>query len=67
MLEGRTVSYKDHIAVAGMPMSIGAFALEHFIVDFDATVVTRALQAGATVIGKNTMNGLTGGFGSGGG
>jgi amidase len=67
VLADRTVSYKDHIAVAGMPMSIGAFALEHFIADFDATVVTRALQAGATVIGKNTMNGLTGGFGSGGG
>jgi amidase len=67
VLAGRTVSYKDHIAVAGMPMSFGAFALEGFIPDFDATVVTRVLQEGGTVIGKNVMNGLSGGFGTGGG
>src|SRR5919109_5405654 len=66
LLAGKTVSYKDHIAVAGMPMSFGAFALEGFIPDFDATVVTRVLQAGGTVIGKNVMNGLSGGFGTGG-
>jgi amidase len=67
LLAGKTVSYKDHIAVAGMPMSFGAFALEGFIADFDATVVTRVLQAGGTIIGKNVMNGLSGGFGTGGG
>ena len=67
VLDGKTVSYKDHIAVAGMPMSFGAFALEGFVPDFDATVVTRVLQAGGTVIGKNVMNGLSGGFGTGGG
>src|SRR5256712_2735086 len=66
VLAGKTVSYKDHIAVAGMPMSFGSFALEGFIPDFDATVVTRVLQAGGTVIGKNVMNGLSGGFGTGG-
>ena len=67
LLAGKTVSYKDHIAVAGMPMRFGAFALEGFIPDFDATVVTRVLQEGGTVIGKNVMNGLSGGFGTGGG
>src|SRR2546422_5304945 len=66
LLAGKTVSYKDHIAVAGMPMSFGSFALEGFIPDFDATVVTRALEAGGTIIGKNVMNGLSGGFGTGG-
>jgi amidase len=66
-LAGKTVSYKDHIAVAGVPMSIGSFALDGFISDFDATVVTRVLQAGGTIIGKNVMNGLSGGFGLGGG
>src|SRR5262245_38907186 len=65
-LEGKTVSFKDHIAVAGMPMSFGAFALEGLVPDFDATVVTRVLQAGGTVTGKNVMNGLSGGFGTGG-
>src|SRR5262245_54492269 len=66
VLKGKTVSFKDHIAVAGMPMSFGSFALEGLVPDFDATVVTRVLQAGGTVIGKNVMNGLSGGFGTGG-
>ena len=65
LLAGKTVSYKDHIAVAGIPMSFGSFALEGFIPDFDATVVTRVLQEGGTIIGKNVMNGLSGGFGTG--
>src|SRR5262245_50588209 len=42
LLKGKTVSFKDHIAVAGMPMSFGSFALEGLVPDFDATVVTRA-------------------------
>jgi amidase len=66
-LAGKSVSFKDHIAVAGVPMSFGSFALEGFIPDFDATVVTRVLQAGGTIVGKNVMNGLSGGFGTGGG
>jgi amidase len=67
LLAGKTVSFKDHIAVAGMPMTFGSFALEGLVADFDATIVTRVLQAGGTVIGKNVMNGLSGGFGTGGG
>jgi amidase len=66
LLKGKTVSFKDHIAIAGMPMSFGSFALDGFIPDFDATVVTKVLQAGGTIIGKNVMNGLSGGFGTGG-
>ena len=66
LLASKTVSYKDHIAVAGIPMSFGSFALEGFIPDFDATVVTRVLKEGGTIIGKNVMNGLSGGFGTGG-
>ncbi len=67
LLAGRTVSFKDHVAVAGMPMSFGSFALEGFVPDFDATVVNRVLKEGGTIIGKNVMNGLSGGFGTGGG
>jgi len=67
LLAGKTVSYKDHVAVAGIPMSFGCFALDGFIPDFDATVVTRVLKEGGTIIGKNVMNGLSGGFGTGGG
>lgn len=66
-LAGKTVSYKDHVAVAGIPLTFGSFVMEGFIPDFDATIVTRALAAGATITGKNAMNGLTGGFGFGGG
>ena len=66
LLAGKTVSYKDHIAVASIPMSFGSFALEGFIPDFDATVVNRTLKEGGTIIGKNVMNGLSGGFGTGG-
>ncbi len=47
LLAGKTVSYKDHVAVSGIPMSFGSFALEGFIPDFDATVVTRVLNEGA--------------------
>jgi len=67
ILAGKTVSYKDQMAIAGIPMSIGSFALEGLIPDFDATIVTRVLAAGGVVVGHNTQNGLSGGFGSGGG
>jgi amidase len=66
LLTGKTVSFKDHIAVAGVPMSFGTFALDGLVPDFDATVVTRVLQEGGTVVGKHVMNGLAGGFGTGG-
>src|SRR5262249_34178417 len=62
LLKGKTVSFKDHIAIAGMPMSFGSFALEGFVPDFDATVVTRVLEAGGTITGTNVMNVLRGGF-----
>jgi amidase len=67
VLAGTTVSFKDHVAVAGIPMTVGTAALEGFVPDIDATVVTKVLEAGGTVVGKNTMNGFGGGFGFGGG
>ncbi len=66
LLAGLTVGFKDHIAVAGIPLTVGARALEGFVADFDATVVTRTLAAGGSIVGKNTLNGLTGGAGWGG-
>lgn len=66
-LTGKTVSYKDHTAVAGIPLTFGSYFMEDFIPDFDATIVTKVLAAGGTVVGKHMMNGLTGGFGFGGG
>lgn len=66
-LHGLTVSFKDHIAVAGTPTAYGLQALEGNIADYDATIVSRTLAAGGTVVGKNVMDGLGGGFGFGGG
>src|SRR5882757_8388222 len=51
-LAGRTVAIKDNITVAGLPMMNGSKTVEGFIPTRDATVVTRALAAGATVTGK---------------
>ena len=51
-LKGRTVAIKDNILVANVPMMNGASILEGFIPDFDATVVTRLLDAGAEITGK---------------
>jgi amidase len=51
-LAGRRVAVKDNIAVAGIPMMNGSRAIEGFVPRRDATVVTRLLDAGATIAGK---------------
>lgn len=51
-LAGRSVAFKDNVAVAGLPMKVGTDLLDGFVPDEDATIVTRALDAGATVLGK---------------
>jgi amidase len=51
-LAGRTVAIKDNIEVAGLPMMNGSATVEGFVPRRDATVVTRLLDAGATIIGK---------------
>lgn len=51
-LTGRTLAVKDNIEVAGVPMMNGSHTLEGFVPGRDATVVSRLLEAGATVAGK---------------
>src|SRR5262250_1951536 len=51
-LEGKTVALKDNIMLAGVPMMNGSATLEGFVPDFDATIVTRMLDAGAEILGK---------------
>ena len=51
-LHGRTVALKDNVCLAGVPMMNGASTLKGYTPDVDATVVTRLLDAGATIIGK---------------
>lgn len=51
-LKGKTVAIKDNILVAGVPMMNGSSTLEGYVPDIDATVVTRILDAGGTIVGK---------------
>jgi amidase len=51
-LAGKTVAVKDNVCVAGVPMMNGASTLEGYVPDVDATIVTRMLDAGATIAGK---------------
>ncbi len=51
-LSGKTVALKDNICLAGVPMMNGASTLEGYTPDVDATIVTRMLDAGATIMGK---------------
>ena len=51
-LAGKTVALKDNICLAGVPMMNGASTLEGYVPDIDATIVTRILDAGGTIVGK---------------
>ncbi|GAA4879882.1 amidase [Actinomycetospora straminea] len=51
-LAGRTVAVKDNTAVAGVPMTNGSALVEGYVPAEDATIVTRLLEAGATIAGK---------------
>src|SRR4029077_6869065 len=51
-LKGKTVAIKDNVCVAGVPMMNGASTLEGYVPEITATVVTRLLDAGATLAGK---------------
>jgi amidase len=51
-LKGKRVAIKDNVMVAGVPMMNGASTLEGYMPEIDATVVTRLLDAGATIVGK---------------
>ncbi len=51
-LRGKTVVLKDNVMLAGVPMMNGASTLEGYVPDVDATIVTRILDAGGTILGK---------------
>jgi amidase len=51
LLKDKTVCLKDVIAVAGVPQFFGTNAIPAWTPDSDATVVTRALDAGADIVG----------------
>ena len=45
-LLNKKVAIKDNIAVAGVPMMNGSKLVEGYVPEYDATVVTRTLDAG---------------------
>src|SRR5262249_61772708 len=51
-LKGKTVALKDNIMLAGVPMMNGSTTLEGYVPDFDATHVSRRLNAGAVAAGN---------------
>ena len=51
-LRGKRIALKDNVCLAGVPMMNGASTLEGYVPDVDATVVTRILDAGGTILGK---------------
>jgi amidase len=51
-LAGKRVAIKDNVCVAGVPMMNGSATLEGYVPEVDATVVTRILDAGGTILGK---------------
>lgn len=52
-LAGRTVVVKDNVCLAGVPMMNGSSTLRGYVPDVDATIVSRLLDAGATITGKS--------------
>jgi len=51
-LAGKTVALKDNVMLAAVPMMNGASTLEGYVPDVDATIATRILDAGGTILGK---------------
>src|SRR5579885_2219023 len=57
-LAGKRIAIKDNVCVAGVPMMNGASVLEGYTPEFDATIVTRILDAGGEIVGKAVCENL---------
>lgn len=54
LLEGYDIGLKDNIPVAGVETTVGSPMMDGYVPQRDATVVSRLLDAGATITGKLT-------------
>ena len=59
VLKGLKVGIKDAVCVAGLPMMNGSRLFEGYVPDVDATIVTRILDAGGTILGKTNCEDMS--------
>ena len=59
LLKGRTACLKDNIAMAGVPCLLGTESFAGWTPQTDATVVSRILEAGGTIVGKAVCENLS--------